>query len=175
MIIFETALENAKLETLEQLKLQIFFFPRQTWWKVDLEVFLWKRAQYLTKPKTPSMSCWCMLYCHLKIWSAKLIPKAVFEVFKLIIHQMQSFYDKSRFYFFIKQYWVIGNSHPVLKKLKRLIIKLMQKLFRHLTFPHFILNDLTLIWWICWKIFLTSQRNILIYVNNNIDLLAESD
>ena len=60
--------------------------------------------------------------------------KAVSKASELIFYQIQNFYDKSHFYTSFKQSWVIENSKPVLKKLKRLIIKLMQKLFRLLTF-----------------------------------------
>ena len=77
--------------------------------------------------------------------SAKLTLKAVFKAFTLIYNHIQSFHDKSDFYSPSKQFWAIHNSKHILKKLKRLIAKLMQELFQHLTFPNFILNKLILI------------------------------
>ena len=46
--------------------------------------------------------------------------KVVSRVFQLIFHQVQSFYDKSYFYFPFKQFWAIGNSKPILEKFENI-------------------------------------------------------
>ena len=67
--------------------------------------------------------------------SAKLISKEVSQAFKLIFYQLQSFYDKSCFYYSFKQFWAIENSKPILEKIaRRVTVRLMQKLFQDLIF-----------------------------------------
>ena len=60
--------------------------------------------------------------------SKKLNSKVVSKVFQLISHQIESFYNKSYFYFLFKQFWAIGNSEPILEKFENI---------NCLTFPNF--------------------------------------
>ena len=55
--------------------------------------------------------------------SKKLISKVVSKAFQLIFHQIQSFYDKSYFYFSFKQFWAIENSKPFLEKFENINCK----------------------------------------------------
>ena len=74
------------------------------------------------------------------------ISKAASNAFKLIFHQIQSFYGKSCFYFSFKQFWATENSKPILEKIEKInYTGHAVKLFRDLTFPQFILNYLILI------------------------------
>ena len=49
--------------------------------------------------------------------STKFISRAVSKAFKLIFHQIQTFYDKSHFRSSFKQFKVIENSKSILEKL----------------------------------------------------------
>ena len=42
--------------------------------------------------------------------------KALSKAFKLIFHQIQSFYEKSHFCSSFSQFWIIENSKPVIEK-----------------------------------------------------------
>ena len=55
---------------------------------------------------------------------------------------------------------------PVLRKLKKLIVKLMQKLFQIMTFTHFILNFLILIWLVWWMISLNLHLGEVIKIHS---------
>ena len=55
--------------------------------------------------------------------SKKLISKVVSKAFQLIFYQIQSFYDKSYFYFSFKQFWAIENSKPFLEKFENINCK----------------------------------------------------
>ena len=48
--------------------------------------------------------------------SANFISKVVSQT---IFHQIQSFYDKSCFYFSFKQFQAIENSKPILEKIEK--------------------------------------------------------
>ena len=72
--------------------------------------------------------------------SANLISKVVSQT---IFHQIQSFYDKSCFYFSFKQFQAIENSKRIREKIEKVNCK--AKIFRDLTVPHFTLNYLILI------------------------------
>ena len=85
-----------------------------------------------------------------KMCSTNLISEAVSKTFKLAFHQIQSLYDKSHFCSSFKQLLIIENSNSIL-------VRLMQKLFGHLTFPHFPLNHLILIWLLYWIISLNAH------------------
>ena len=84
-----------------------------------------------------------------KKYSIKLISKAVFEVFKLIFHQIQNFYDESlHVYSSFKEFQVIENSKPILEKIEKISCKANAKAilaFDFSTFQHSILNYLILI------------------------------
>ena len=74
------------------------------------------------------------------------ISKAASNAFRLIFHQIQSFYGKSCFYFSFKQFWATENSKRILEKIEKINYTANAiKLFRDLTFPQFILNYLILI------------------------------
>ena len=94
-----------------------------------------------------------IMYWTLKTYCTKLISKAVskalnplvfgarflkciwpfwdsiYQALKLIFHQIWNFYHKAHIYSSLKQFWSIKIPSLYLKKLKRLILKLMQKLF----------------------------------------------
>lgn len=90
------------------------------------------------------------LFVASKMCSTNLISEAVSKTFKLAFHQIQSLCDKSHFCSSFKQLLIIENSNSIL-------VRLMQKLFGHLTFPHFTLNHLILIWLLYWIISLNAH------------------
>ena len=70
-----------------------------------------------------------------------LFQKQFLKFFKSPIKYKVSMINHS-FFLHLNNFWAIEISKPILEKLKRLIIRLMQELFRHLNSPHCLLNYL---------------------------------
>ena len=49
--------------------------------------------------------------------------KALSKAFKLIFHQIQSFYEKSHFCSSFSQFWIIEIPSPLLKKIEKINFK----------------------------------------------------
>ena len=84
-----------------------------------------------------------------KKYCTKLILKAISKAFKLIFHQIRSFYDKSHFYSSFKQFWIIEDSKFILEKFEKVNYKANAKAISTIDFsmlyikwPHFDLISL---------------------------------
>ena len=77
---------------------------------------------------------------HIRHYPSCVI-KQMYEKFDKAFQEKSVFFKKGTFYE-ASDPRKLENSKPFFKKLKRLTVRLMRKLFRHLTFPHFILNCL---------------------------------
>ena len=60
--------------------------------------------------------------------SIKVLSKAVTKAFKLVLSQIQSFHEKSHFYFVYKKFRVVKNSKPVIDRLDQKSTKQNAKL-----------------------------------------------
>ena len=71
----------------------------------------------------------------------KVLSKAVTKAFKLVLSQIQSFHEKSHFYFVYKKFRVVENSKPVIDRLDQKTLNRMQSLSLLLILVHFTLSS----------------------------------
>ena len=76
-----------------------------------------KTAHKKLAPKDAQDSSWSKVYCTSRKCSIKVLSKAVTKAFKLVLSQIQSFHEKSHFYFVYKKFRVVENSKPVIDRL----------------------------------------------------------